>query len=106
MTDANDNIAGRVFTTREIAKLAKLTPQRVRNCVHAGFLHPTRGQRGRFEYSLQDVLVLRATRTLLDANLPPRRIAELIDEIRQLPVKEAVVEKWLYGNAVEFFGET
>ena len=31
---------------------------------------------------------------------------ELIDEIHQLPLKEAVVEKWLYGNAVEFFGDT
>ena len=82
MGSDNDNIAGRVFTTREIAKLAKLTPVRVRNCVRAGFLRPTRGRRGRFEYSLHDVLVLRATRTLLDANLPPRRIAELVREIR------------------------
>ena len=82
MSDANDNIAGRVFTTREIAKLAKLTPGRVRNCVHAGFLHPIRGLRGRFEYSLQDVLLLRSARTLLEANLPPSRIAELVREIR------------------------
>ena len=82
MAQSNDNIAGRVFTTREIAKLAKLTPARVRKCVHAGFLHPTRGSRKRFEYTLQDVLVLRATRTLLEANLAPRRIAELVREIR------------------------
>ena len=30
--------------------------------------------------------------------------AELIAEYQQLPLKEAVLEKWLYGNAVEFFG--
>jgi tetratricopeptide (TPR) repeat protein len=82
MAQSNDNIAGRVFTTREIAKLAKLTPAHVRKCVHAGFLHPSRGIRKRFEYTLHDVLVLRATRTLLEANLPPRRIAELVREIR------------------------
>lgn len=82
MAKQNDNIAGRVFTTREIAKLAKLTPARVRNCVRAGFLQPARGPRDRFEYSLQDVLVLRAARKLLDANLPPRRIAGLVREIR------------------------
>jgi tetratricopeptide (TPR) repeat protein len=82
MATENDNISGRVFTTREIAKLAKLTPDRVRQCVQAGFLHPVRGSRGRFEYSLQDVLVLRSIRTLLEASLPPRRIAELLEEIR------------------------
>ncbi len=31
---------------------------------------------------------------------------ELIAEYRALPLKEAVAEKWLYGNAAAFFGET
>jgi len=76
-------IAGRVFTTREMARLARLTPSRVRRCVHAGFLVPKRGMRRRFEYSMHDLLVLRATRTLLEARLGPRRIAEVIGALRR-----------------------
>ena len=86
MNATPDNVAGRTFTTREIARLARLSSARVRRCVHAGFLHPRRGPRRRFEYDLSDLLVLRATRKLLDAKLAPRRIAELVEEIRsQLP---------------------
>lgn len=76
-------IAGRVFTTREMARLAKLSPSRVRRCVHAGFLTPTRGTRRRFEYTLHDLLVLRATRRLLDARLGPRRVAEVVGDLRR-----------------------
>jgi DNA-binding transcriptional MerR regulator len=86
MNTTTDNVAGRIFTTREVARLARLTPARVRRCVHAGFLHPHRGPRSRFEFDLHDLLILRATRKLLEARLPTRRIAELIEEIRsQLP---------------------
>jgi len=76
-------VAGRVFTTREIARLSRLTPQRVRRCVRAGFLAPSRGSRRRFEYSLRDLLVLRATRALLEAKLGPRRIAAVIAGLRK-----------------------
>lgn len=31
-------------------------------------------------------------------------IAELIDEVRQLPLKDDVIDKWLGGNAARFFG--
>ncbi len=76
-------IAGQVFTTREMARLARLTPSRVRRCVHAGFLTPKRGTRRRFEYSMHDLLVLRAARTLLAARLGPRRVAEVIGNLRR-----------------------
>lgn len=76
-------VAGRVFTTLEMARLARLTPARVRRCVQAGFLSPRRGPRRRYEYSIHDLLVLRATRALLDARLGPRRIAELIGDLRR-----------------------
>lgn len=66
-----------------MARLAKLTPSRVRRCVHAGFLTPSRGARRRFEYSMHDLLVLRATRKLLEARLGPRRVAEVIGDLRQ-----------------------
>lgn len=91
MEEQSSNVHGRVFTTREVARLAGLTPSRVRRCVKAGFLHPSRGLRRRFEYTLRDLLVLRAARQLLEARLPPRRIAELIEDLRsQLPADRDV----------------
>jgi predicted TIM-barrel fold metal-dependent hydrolase len=50
---------------------------------------------------LQDKVMIGFSRYLFSCGYD-----ELIDEIHQLPLKEAVVEKWLYGNAVEFFGDT
>lgn len=73
-----------MFTTAEMARLSRLSPSRIRRCVHAGFLSPRRGQRRRFEYTLHDLLVLRVARTLLEARLGPRRIAEVIDELRRI----------------------
>ena len=80
-----------VFTTREIARLLKLSPGRVRRCVRAGFLRPSRGPRRRYEYTLRELLLLRATRDLLAAHVAPRRIAELIAALaRQLDGKRDV----------------
>lgn len=73
----------RVFTTREVARLARLSPERVRRCVHAGFLKPRRGLRRRFEYDFRDLLLLRATRTLLAAGIGPRRLGELLAELQR-----------------------
>jgi tetratricopeptide (TPR) repeat protein len=76
-------VVGKTFTTREIARLTGLTQRRVRRCVHAGFLTPGRGPSRHFEYSLADLLVLRATKGLLAARLGPRRIALLVGELRR-----------------------
>jgi tetratricopeptide (TPR) repeat protein len=73
----------RVFTTREVAHLARISPARVRRCVRAGFLKPRRGARRRFEYDFADLLLLRATRALLEARVGPRRVAELLAELRR-----------------------
>jgi tetratricopeptide (TPR) repeat protein len=73
----------RTFTTRELARLAHISPARVRRCVHAGFLTPRRGSRRRYEYEFADLLLLRATRALLEARVGPRRVAELLAELRR-----------------------
>jgi tetratricopeptide (TPR) repeat protein len=79
---AGARVAGKVFTTREIARLARLTPSRVRRCVRAGVVAPERGPRRRYEYTLRDLMLLRATRALLDARLGPKRIAEVIEQLK------------------------
>ena len=47
---------------------------------------------------LQDKVMIGFSRYLMGSSY-----AELIAEYQQLPLKPAVLEKWLYGNAVEFF---
>lgn len=76
-------MAGEVFTTREVARLARLSPSQVRRCVYAGLIEARRGIRRRFEYDLSDLLVLRTARTLLDAGLGPRRTTELLAQLRR-----------------------
>lgn len=72
-----------MFTTRQVARLARLSPQRVRRCVYAGFLAPARGPRRRFEYSLKDLMTLRAARVLFDARYSPRRVASVLAVLQE-----------------------
>ncbi|MFM7142495.1 MAG: tetratricopeptide repeat protein [Alphaproteobacteria bacterium] len=77
--------AGR-FTTREVARLAKLTPRKVRGWVEAGILAPARGPRRRYEFAMRDLLLLRAARELHAAGLGAHRIARLLRAVEsQLP---------------------
>jgi len=74
------------FTTREIARLAKLTPRKVRGWVEAGILAPARGPRRRYEFALRDLVLLRSARDLLASGLGPQRIGRLLRQIEaQLP---------------------
>jgi tetratricopeptide (TPR) repeat protein len=72
---------GRVFTTRQVARLARLSPSRVRRCIRAGFLSPTRGPRRRYEYTLRDLMTLRAARAMFDARFSPRRVAAVLAQL-------------------------
>lgn len=72
-----------MFTTRQVARLARLSPSRVRRCVHAGFLAPARGPRRRYEYSLRDLMTLRAARVMFDAKFSPRRVAVILANLQQ-----------------------
>lgn len=72
------DLPGKVFTTRQVARLARLSPARVRRCIRAGFLSPTRGPRRRYEYTLRDLMTLRAARAMFDARFSPRRVASVL----------------------------
>ena len=72
-----------MYTTAEVARLASLSPARIRRCVHAGLLRPRRGRRRRFEYGFDDLVLVRAIRALLEARIGPRRIAATLREVRR-----------------------
>lgn len=75
------DLPGKVFTTRQVAKLARLSPSRVRRCIRAGFLTPTRGPRRRYEYTLRDLMTLRAARVMFEARFSPRRVASVLAQL-------------------------
>lgn len=72
-----------MFTTRQVARLARLSRSRVLRCVQAGFLTPSRGPRRRFEYSLKDLMTLRAARVMLEAKFSPRRVAAVLATLQE-----------------------
>ncbi len=74
------------FSTREVARLLRVSPARVRALVRAGFVHPARGPGRRFRFSFQDVVVLRAARDLVASRVPAARVARIVERLRaELP---------------------
>jgi tetratricopeptide (TPR) repeat protein len=74
-----------VFHTADVARILGVPPMRVRAVVRAGLCRPAvRGRR--FEFSFQDLVLLRAAHGLLRAAVPARRVRRALTELlRQLP---------------------
>jgi tetratricopeptide (TPR) repeat protein len=51
--------------------------------VNAGFVTPSRGERRQLRFSFQDLIVMRAARSLIEANIPRRRILRSLEELRR-----------------------
>lgn len=74
------------FTTREVARLLRVSQGRVRSLVYGGFVSPGRGPGRRYRFSFQDVVVLRAARDLVGSRIPAARIARIVERLRgELP---------------------
>jgi tetratricopeptide (TPR) repeat protein len=87
------------FSTREVAKIAVLPEARIRSCVRAGLLAPRRGRQGQLEWSFQDLLLLKTTKGLLDAQIPMGRIRRMMASLRrQLPDDQTVSSLTIYAD--------
>jgi tetratricopeptide (TPR) repeat protein len=87
------------FTTREVAKIATLPAARIRSCVRAGVLSPSRGRGRRLEWSFQDLLLLKTTKGLLDARVPLARIRRMVASLRrQLPDDRMLSSLTIYAD--------
>jgi tetratricopeptide (TPR) repeat protein len=71
------------YGIREVEKLLRLPRSTIRSLVGAGFVSPARGPRNAWRFSFQDLIVLRAAQSLANANLPARRIARSLKQLRQ-----------------------
>jgi tetratricopeptide (TPR) repeat protein len=71
------------YGVREVQKLLRLPRSTIRALVDAGFVSPARGPRNAWRFSFQDLIVLRTAQALAAANVPPRRIARSMKELRR-----------------------
>lgn len=75
------------FTTREVAEVLGLPASRILYWTRSGLLSPERGPGGAYFFSFQDIVLLRAAKDLLDADVSTRRVREALQSLRdQLPV--------------------
>ena len=61
------------YSTREVADWIGLKPTQVRHYVRRRLVTPRRGARGQYQFSFQDVVLLRTAKELLEARITPRR---------------------------------
>jgi tetratricopeptide (TPR) repeat protein len=71
------------YSVRDVERVLRLPQSTIRALLKAGFVAPARGARREYRFSFQDLIVLRAARALLDANLPKRRITRALKDLRQ-----------------------
>jgi tetratricopeptide (TPR) repeat protein len=73
----------RSYSVRDVERVLRLSPDTTRNLIKAGFVKPARGARREYRFSFQDLIVLRAARALIDANIPARRIHRSLASLRR-----------------------
>src|SRR5437868_12959262 len=71
------------YGVRDVEKLLRLPRRTLRALVDAGFVSPARGPRNAWQFSFQDLIVLRTAQALAAAKVPPRRIARSMRQLRQ-----------------------
>ena len=71
------------YGVRDVQKLLHLPRSTIRTLVNAGFVSPVRGPRNAWLFSFQDLIVLRTAQSLAAAQLPSRRIARAMKELRR-----------------------
>jgi tetratricopeptide (TPR) repeat protein len=88
----------KLFSTGEAAKIVKLPGSRIRSFVRAGFLSPAR-ERNTLRFTFQDLLFLKTAKGLLDARVPPKKVARMLSSLkRQLPSDRHLATLKIYGD--------
>lgn len=71
------------YSVRDVERVLRLPPSTIRGLIKAGFVEPARGARREYRFSFQDLIVLRAARALMDANVSRRKINRALKELRE-----------------------
>ncbi|MBA8885644.1 tetratricopeptide repeat protein [Dokdonella fugitiva] len=70
------------YGVRDVEKLLRLPRSTIRALIAAGFVAPARGSRNAWQFSFQDLIVLRTAQALAAANIPQRRIVRALKDLR------------------------
>ena len=70
------------YGVRDVEKLLRVSRGTLRALIAAGFVSPARGPRNTYQFSFQDLIVLRTAQALSKANVPQRRIFRALKELR------------------------
>jgi hypothetical protein len=68
---------------RDVERVLQLPRSTLQGLVRLGFVRPARGARRQFLFSFQDLIILRAARALMQANIPQRRIRSSLGQLRE-----------------------
>ena len=71
------------YGVRDVETLLRLPRSTIRALIAAGFVSPTRGPRGAWRFSFQDLIVLRTAQALVAAKVPRRRITRSMRDLRR-----------------------
>lgn len=71
------------FSTRDAARILESTEARVRHWARLGGIIPETGPGGRLEFTFQQLILLRTTRGLLEAGIPPRQVRRIWMSLRR-----------------------
>lgn len=71
------------YGVRDVEKLLGLPRSTIRALINAGFVSPARGPRNAWQFSFQDLIVLRTAQALSAAKLSHRRITKSLKELRR-----------------------
>ena len=89
------------YSLRDVGRLLGLPRSIVCGLIDAGFVSPSRGRRGEYRFSFQDLVVLRAAQALVEAKLSTTRILRSLRRLRsQVPPRVP-----LSGLRVEAVGD-
>lgn len=72
-----------LYAVKDVERVLRLSRGTIRSLVTAGFVTPRRGPRNAWQFSFQDLIVLRTAQVLVRANVPTRRIMRSLRELRR-----------------------
>jgi len=80
-------VAGTGYSANDVARLLEISAGQVRAWARDGLVEGSRGARGEYRFSFQDLVLLRVARELRGARVKPRRIRRALSALRErLPV--------------------
>jgi len=71
------------YRTKEVAELIGLNTDQVRHYVRRKLVQPSRGARGEFRFSFQDVVLLKTAKGLMDASVSTRKAYRALVKLKK-----------------------